>query len=281
MAKIPVRDELAYELDHPRIEEMPRHYLGMSMIGDPCDRYLQLYFRWAGTITLDRRIRRLFDFGHIAEKQMTAELERIGCKIYEQQAEYVGFAGHWKGHSDGKITQVPGHYDKKLLLEYKTHNAKFFKQLQKEGVKKGFTKHYDQCQRYLAAEPDLDGIMYIGYSKNDSEYHIEFIPRDESRAKELKSREQHIMFAESLSPRIGTGQITWHECLFCNFKKQCFERKPIMESCRSCKNVEVRDAGVFYCSHWGHDLTLEEQKDGCDDYNFDNEFFDRAKTVSE
>lgn len=281
MAKIPIKDVLAYELDHPQIEEMPRSYLGMSQIGHECDRYLQFYFRWAGTIKIPRQIRRLFDFGHIAEKQITAELERVKCEIYDQQKEFIGFAGHWKGHIDGKIRYVPGREDFQYLLEFKTHNQKFFTKLKKEGVQKGFPKHYDQAQRYLAEEPDLDGIMYVGYNKNDSDYHIEFLERDESRIKELKLRESHVMFAETLLPRIGTGQISWHECRFCDFKQQCFDRKPIMETCRSCKNVEVREGGVFYCNWWDRPLELDWQKDGCDDYEFDNEFFDRAKTVSD
>lgn len=276
MAKIPVKDLLRSELEHPRIESLPRHYLGMSMIGGKCDRALQYYFRWADTTTLDRRIKRLFDFGHIAEGQMTKELERIGCKIYGQQAEYIGFAGHWKGHSDGKITNVPTQYDKKLLLEFKTHNQKWFTVLTKKGVLVGFPGHYDQVQRYLDAEPDLDGIMYIGYNKNDSDYYIEFIDRDPGRAKELRNREQHIMFADVLEPKIGTGQITWHECQFCDFRNTCHKDKPIKETCRSCINVEIREEGKFHCNKWDYNLGLDAQQDGCDQYELDNKFFNQA-----
>jgi len=280
MAKIPVMDDLKHSLDYPLIEEVPRHYLGMSMIGSTCDRSLQLYFRWGDTTKLTRRIRRLFDFGHIAEEQMTKEFERIGCHIYGQQEEYVGFAGHWQGHSDGKITNVPGKEDKRFLLEYKSHNAKWFKLLQKDGVQKGFPKHYDQAQRYLKEEPELDGIMYVGYSKNDSDYYIEFIERDEVRALELKSREQHIMLLDTLAPKIGNGLINWFECKMCDLRYVCHEKKPVMKSCRSCLHIQVEDGGKFSCLKLNKVLTLQEQIDGCDSYQLDEYFFDRAAEVS-
>lgn len=278
MVQIPIMDELKHKLDYPLIEEHPRHYLGMSQIGHPCDRYLQLYFRWVDTVKLPRQIRRLFDFGHIAEGQMTKEFERIGCTIYGQQAEYVGFAGHWMGHSDGKITDVPGKAGR-WLLEYKTHNHKWFKVLKKDKVKKGFPKHYDQSQRYLADEPDLDGIMYVGYNKDDSDYYIEFIPRDEARANELTNREHHIMFLDTLADKIGNGLINWHECRFCDMKYVCHGKKPVKKTCRSCIEAEVRDNGVWYCTQWDKKLSIKEQRDGCDEYDLDTTYFDQAKTI--
>lgn len=275
MVQIPVKDELNWALDHPMVEELPRHYLGMSMIGEPCDRYLQYYLRWAHTIKLERRIRRLFDFGHIAEEQMTKELERIGCVISNQQQEFIGFGGHWQGHIDGNICIVPGKGDfDSFLLEFKTHNHKWFKVLQKQGVQKGFPKHYDQCQRYLAADPVLEACMYIGYNKDDSEFLIEFIEPDEPRQKELKRKEQHILLEDKLFPRIGTGQSTWHECRFCDAKQVCFGKKEVRQGCRTCKHVEIHEEGHWRCAYHQKGLGLEYQAKGCDDYELDGEFFD-------
>lgn len=275
MVKIPIKDELIWALDHPLITELPRHYLGMSQIGEPCDRALQYHFRWADETTINRRINRLFNFGKIAEEQMTEELERIGCRIDNQQKEYIGFAGHWKGHIDGNITMVPGKDDLDVfLLEFKTHNHKYFKQLKKEGVQNGYPKHYDQCQRYLSEDPTLAGCMYVGYNKDDSDFYIEFLDHDTGRQKDLKRKEQHIVLEDKLFPRIGTGQITWHECKMCNHQKVCYGRKEVRPSCRTCVHVECEDEGGWRCSKHSKGLGLEFQAKGCDDYELDEEYFE-------
>ena len=273
--KIPIKDILKEELEHPYIEEMPRDYLGMSMIGDPCDRSIQYYHRWADTQKMERRIRRLLDFGKIAEAQMRAELERIGCKFTGSQLELMGFAKHWKGHIDGVISEVPDNLGS-WLLEYKTHNHKFFKILRTKGVQKGFPAHYDQTQRYLGGLPELNGCMYIGYNKDDSDFHIEFIPHDLSRQKELKSKEMFIVLEDKLLPRVGTGQITWFQCKLCNFKRVCYNKQPILKTCRSCKYVECADDGLWRCEKHSMGLGVEKQKEGCEDYELDKQFFNQA-----
>ena len=274
MALIPVKDELVWALDHPAIEELPRHYLGMSQIGDPCDRSLQYHFRWADMGKISRRINRLFNFGKIAEKQMTEELERIGCVISGQQKEFIGFGGHWQGHIDGDISLVPGKGDyDTFLLEFKTHNHKYFKTLKTKGVKVGFPKHYDQCQRYLAEDTILAGAMYVGYNKDDSDFYIEFIDHDEGRQKDLKRKEQHIVLEDKLFPRTGTGQITWHECKMCNHKQVCYGRQEVRRGCRTCKSVEVHEEGQWRCGLHQKGLGLEFQAKGCDDYELDKDFF--------
>ena len=234
----------------------------------------QYYFRWADEITIDRRIKRLFEFGHIAEAQIEKELHRVGCITGDKQYEYIGFAGHWQGHIDGTIYGVPGkeHADM-FLTEYKTHNDKNFKILKKQGVLKGYPGHYDQCQRYLSESPDIKGAMYIGYNKNDSDYYIEFIDHDVPRQNDLKRKESHIMMGGSLFPRIGTGQITWFECQFCNFKKVCFGKKEIRAGCRTCKSVEVHEEGRWRCGLHQEDVNLATQAVGCQEYELDTGFF--------
>lgn len=281
MAKLPVRDKLHHDLEYPLVEEQPRDYLGMSNIGATCDRSLQYYFRFASPIKLERRIRRLFDFGHLCEEQIISELVRIGCIIVDREKEYIGFAGHWKGHIDGTVYNVPGkHESDTWLLEMKTHAKKFFTKLKKEKVKKGFPRHYDQCQRYMADEPNVQGCMYIGYNKDDSDFYIEFIERDEARMKELKRKEQHIVLEDKLFPRIGTGQITWFECQMCDFKRVCFEKTPIDKNCRTCKHVECIDDGKWSCANpyfsYQNDLKqlpVEKQRLGCDQWELDEHFF--------
>lgn len=273
--KIPVKDILKDELEHPWIEEMPRDYLGMSAIGQPCDRALQYYHRWADTERMERRIRRLLDFGKIAEEQMRSELRRVGCEFGDEQVELLGFAKHWKGHIDGTVTKVPDHPGR-WLIEYKTHAHKFFITFKKKGVQVAFPAHYDQLQRYLAGMPELDGCMYLGYSKNDSDYYIEFIPHDLARQKELKLKEVHIVLQDELFPRIGTGQITWFECKLCNFQRVCYNKKPILKTCRSCVHVECIEDGLWRCDKHSMGLGVEKQKEGCEDYELDTKFFDRA-----
>jgi hypothetical protein len=63
-----------------RAETPARGYLGASVIGHACDRYLWLSFRWAGAEAFDGRMLRLFDQGHRAEARFVDELRMIGAR---------------------------------------------------------------------------------------------------------------------------------------------------------------------------------------------------------
>ncbi len=54
---------------HESKTELPRPHMGVSGIGNECDRYLWLNFRWAATPKFTGRILRLSRRGHLEENQ--------------------------------------------------------------------------------------------------------------------------------------------------------------------------------------------------------------------
>ena len=207
---------------------------------------------------------------------MIDDLTRVEIFTKTQQTEVIGAAGHWKGHSDG-VAISAADIDQEFLLEFKTHNDKSFKGLQKDGLKKSKPGHYDQIQSYMGYQ-ELPFCFYIAYNKNDSEYWYKIIQFDSERFRELKRKEVEVIASDVLLPRIGTGTASWFECKMCDARDACFRRKPIVKSCRSCKHVDVLDGGNWVCTvnEEPNFLTVQNQRDGCDDYELGDMFHDAS-----
>ena len=245
-------------LNDEEIVQDVRPYLGLSMIGNKCSRYLQYYHYMTFKSEYSARIQRLFDVGHAAEKLMIADLAKVGIEVTGRQTEIIGFAGHWKGHIDGKGNKI-------FLVEFKTHNEKWFKDLLKKKVKESKPGHYDQMQSYMGYL-DLSRCLYMALNKNDSTYYFEWIEFDKERFHELMRKEEDIIMTSVLLPRIGNNNRAWFECKMCDAKEVCFEDSIINKNCRSCQNVDVEDAGRWRCSYFGKTLDTREQKIACDNY---------------
>ena len=72
--------DLIYEYHKKRGDSQPpRGYLGASIIGHECERYLWYCFRQACLPNFSGRMHRLFETGDLAEARFTEELRAIGC----------------------------------------------------------------------------------------------------------------------------------------------------------------------------------------------------------
>ena len=242
-----------------------RPYLGLSMIGNICSRYLQHYQYMTFKSKYNTRIQRLFEVGNAAEPLMVADLAKMGIEVTGDQTEVVGFSGHWKGHIDGIGNG-------KFLMEFKTHNDKSFKDLDKKGVKESKPGHYDQMQSYMTYL-DLPKALYMALNKNDSAYYFEWIDFDGDRVPELLRKEEDIVMTSVLLPRIGNNNRAWFECKFCDAAEVCFEDEPINKNCRSCHYVDVEEEGKWSCSYYdGANISNEGQKLACDNYRLGEMF---------
>jgi hypothetical protein len=236
----------------------------MSAIGDPCARRLWFGLHWAveeEPITL--RLSNLFATGTRAEEFIISDLERIGIKVTSRQEEVKGFMGHARGFTDGRCQDVPEAPKTEHLLEMKTHNDKYFKTLIKDGVKKGFPKHYAQCQRYMKGL-SLKRCLYIGYNKNTSEYYVERIRFDASFANDLIRKEQSIITSPDAPTKIF--ERSWFECKFCQFIEVCHDGAPLDKNCRTCEHSDLAENGVWTCNvfqNQSHEIPIKIQKVGC------------------
>ena len=119
-------------LEEAEYQEEHRPYLGMSELGHPCNTYLWLRFRWAFTEKIPARMHRLFNRGHREEIEIIHDLERIGYTIISTQKEFVAGFGHIKGHCDGEVLGVIEAPKTVHILELKTMNDKYFKEILKK-----------------------------------------------------------------------------------------------------------------------------------------------------
>ncbi len=112
--------------------EPARGYLGASIIGHECSRYLWYTFRGCYTPDFSGRLYRLFETGDVEEVRFVKELRAIGCTVHAtdpqtgKQFAVSEWAGHFKGHTDGCALGVPEAPKTWHLLEFKTFNAKRF-----------------------------------------------------------------------------------------------------------------------------------------------------------
>lgn len=249
-----------------------RAYLGMSVIGSKCHRYLQFCHYGCIKPVITERVERIFDDGRRAEDQLTKALLIIGITVSEQQKEVIGITGHVKGHIDG-IGEFLN--DKcrfcladRFLVEFKTHKDDKFKLVKKEGVKKAFRLYYEQVMAYMH-HLKLTDCLYMGKNKNTSEVYLEHIKYDAGEYDDIQRKVIEVISADTLLPRIGTDNPTWFECKLCDGHEVCFGYELPHQDCRNCTHGEAINDGKWYCNF--HDETLEHLEP-CDHYKM-SEFF--------
>lgn len=243
--------------------KLPRHYLGMSSAGHPCARYLWYGFRWCYTEDITKQHQRIYDRGHLEEPRVVVDLKKAGYEIVDSQLEFVGFAGHCKGHCDGSI-MLNG---KKHVLEIKTMKQEKFKVLKKDKMKKANPGYWGQAQMYMAAMM-LKKCLFIVTNKNTEERYYEVVEFDEHQAKFFEDRIADVIATEVPLPKIGNAD--WFECKWCDAAEVCQYEQPHVETCRTCQHVCLVDKGEWHCVYDGHNvkiLTIEQQQVGCGEYD--------------
>src|SRR5215831_901387 len=114
------------------VSELPRSYLGASIIGHECARRIQ--YDWWCKPVLAARTREIFDRGHYFEERARQRLAAIGFKFAPPEALAFSAAdGALRGHADGIITHgpdLPGAYlIYPAIWEHKALNAKGWKEV--------------------------------------------------------------------------------------------------------------------------------------------------------
>ena len=250
-------------LEDGHVEQDLRPYLGMSSIGHSCDRFLWYSFRWFFRDTVSFRMLRLFGRGHREEPVIIEQLEKIGIKVHSDQLECEAAFGHCKGHNDGMCDNVPEAPKTTHLLEIKTMSDKYFKEMQKKGVKLCKPIYYAQMQAYMR-KFKLKRALFIAVNKNDDSLYVERVRLDIEFADALFVKAEGIVLSET--PPIKIFQSTWYECKFCSANKQCHFGADPLVTCRSCKNSEPALEGKWTCNKFDTNIPVEVQRTGCEHY---------------
>src|SRR5688572_1123605 len=247
-----------------------RPHLGASVLGNDCERALWLGFRWASKVEHAGRLLRLFATGELEEARLVADLRRIGVEVLEvnpedgRQWRVSGLGGHLGGSMDGValgILEAPKRWH---LLEFKTHNAKSFKALEK-GVLHSKPSHWAQMQVYMHLA-GLERALYLARNKDTDELYQERIKYDAAAALRLVEKARRVIFAAHPPVRISEDPQSYL-CRFCDHLALCQGREKLPElNCRTCMHSTPLEAGGWLCERWSFHPTLEQQKTGCPHY---------------
>ncbi|KKM91651.1 hypothetical protein LCGC14_1226400 [marine sediment metagenome] len=267
-----------------------RGYLGASIIGHPCSRYLWYTFRHCCKPEFDGRIRRLFETGNLAEDRFVENLVQIGVTVYsvvpgtnEQQFEVKALHGHFSGHMDGCALGIPEAPKTWHVLEFKTHNTKSFANLKRQGVQKAKPQHYAQIQIYMHLT-GMTRALYLAVNKDTDDLYSERIRYDAEYATQLMEKAEGIIVAITPPERVGRRPDSYH-CKWCDTQSLCWgyqHEKDILKvvpkcsalpipalSCRQCWHAEPVMSGQFgqwACKKHKRSLSPECQVRLCEDH---------------
>lgn len=258
----------AYESD---AEEGNRPHLGASLIGHACERFLWMTFRWVDAKKFDGRMLRLFKAGQDFEPRIVAELRRIGIEVHDvspdgKQWRVSDLGGHFGGSMDGAARGFPEAPKTWAVIEFKTHNAKSFAGLIKDGVQKSKPQHYAQMTVYCGLT-GMDRAMYIAENKDTSELYSEWVHFDPVEFAKLKARAERVIRAAEPPMKISNDP-SWYVCKLCSFHEHCHGDTAPAVNCRTCchSTPEMDGDARWSCAIQGHgalDVPTSIQRTGC------------------
>lgn len=257
-----------------------REHLGASEIGQNCARRIWYGFRWFAWPSHKGQLLRLFKRGHNEEANFTDDLRDIGVELYDldprtgKQIQVRAWYGHFGGSLDGVGRNIPHRGPGWHLLEYKTHNAKSFNKLRKEGVQKSKPKHFAQMQIYMGFER-LERALYCAVLKDTDSLHFEVVAFNEATFKALCDKAEMIVFAKMPPGRISDSP-EHNDCKWCPYAGICHNGVGPARNCRTCKHSEPMVDGFWHCNfdflpayhteRGKNAIEREEQIAGCEEY---------------
>lgn len=254
----------------------PRPYLGMSAIGNPCDRALWYGFRWAADPDFDAATLKRFEDGHMGEDLQIKRLRMVdGVTLLNidpesgQQFGFSDFNDHFKGHMDGValgLLQAPKTWH---VYEHKVCNEKKFAKLEKIKASVGEKNALRQWDKRYYAQ----AVLYMAYAELDRHYMTVSSPggrattsvrteADPAEAAVLIARAKRIIETDRAPPRISDDP-SWYECRYCEHHAICHQGNLPRVSCRTCLYSSPAAGGSWHCSRWARELSRDAQRDAC------------------
>lgn len=252
-----------------------RGYLGASIIGHPCGRYLWYCFRQCCKTSYDGRMYRLFETGQLEEERLINDLVNIGREVHGSDDDGKQFAvealgGHFSGHMDGCALGIPEAPKTWHVLEFKTHNAKSFKKLTTEGVQISKPMHYAQMQVYMLLS-GMARALYLAVNKDTDEIYAERVKLDKAFAQSMIDRAECIIESSTPPDKLSERSDYW-QCQYCDAKEICHPGAnsvalPILQlSCRQCCHATPDYAGgARWVCEARNEVTIDE-RNPCDKF---------------
>ena len=207
--------------------ELPRPYLGASIIGYECARRIQ--FDWWCKPELAVRTREIFDRGHYFEERTRRHLIAAGFKFAPPEAlAFSAAGGTLRGHADGIIIHGPNLLGAYLIFpaiwEHKALNAHGWRDVERDGLGKRHAHYLAQVALYQAYLNVTNPALFTITNADSCERLHFFVPFDAERAQLWSDRAVNIIEATragELLPRAYDKPTDWH-CRMCPHKERCW-----------------------------------------------------------
>jgi hypothetical protein len=244
-----------------------RDHLGASQIGGACDRAIWYGWRWATRARHTGRLLRLFETGQLAEDRFVSNLRRVGVTVLDVDPEsgrqwaVRDPSGHFGGSMDGVaigFLEAPKAWH---VCEFKTHSAKSFAALARDGVEKSKPQHWAQMQVYMHLA-GIERAFYLAVNKDTDDLYQERVKHDAEAGIRLLARAERIIASAQPPARISQDP-AWFQCRFCDHAAVCHGEAMPERHCRSCLHSTSVAEGEWSCARHRHGLSREAQREGC------------------
>ena len=207
--------------------ELPRPYLGASIVGHECSRRIQ--YDWWCKPVLPARTREIFDRGHHFEERARRHLVAVGFKFAPPESlAFTAANGALRGHADGIIIHgpdLPGVYlIYPLVWEHKAVNAKNWRAVERDGLEKTFPQYAAQVALYQAYLNITNPALFTVTNADTCEWLHFLVSFDAERAQFWSDRAVNIIEATragELLPRAYDDPMDWR-CRMCPHKERCW-----------------------------------------------------------
>jgi len=233
-SKTMLSDRINYLIDEAiaaaRAQDPPREYLGASLAGHACERYVQ--YQWLviqkeipGEVFPPRTLR-IFDRGNVYEDRARRWLQGAGFIFAPNPPAISEIDGQIGGHVDGILAGFfPGEYPVTLpaLWECKCLGNKGWKALEKDGLKKYSPTYFGQVQLYMGY---LGLPLCLFTAVNADTMELQHFPIDyiDTEFVLIQSKIMRVFTATKLGellPRCTTDP-AFYLCVYCPFRKPCW-----------------------------------------------------------
>lgn len=253
----PTLDAIHAAMEAANKAERPRPYLGMSGIGEDCERRLWYGFRWClppGAGFDAKGLSNVQD-GHRSEDVMAARLRMVkGVELFtvdpttQRQFGFSDIAGHFRGHADGFVRgllQAPKTWhvwEHKASEKGPAELAKHKTQDEKTALEKWNSTYYAQAVLYMHY-----GEMsrhYLTCSSPGARLPVTSVRTDASpqAAQRLIEKATRIIYAPDPLPRLS-DDAAFYKCKFCPAAKICHTAVLPSVSCRTCVHASPAKEG--------------------------------------
>lgn len=288
MATLPVQLDptlaaIAAEVERRAAAEPERPYLGMSSIGRDCERQLWYSFRWAVREAFDCGALWRFEDGHRTEDVLADRLRLVpGVHLRTidprtgQQFAFVDLGGHFRGHADGMVEGILQAPATLHVWEAKATNDKKLAELEKLKAEVGEKAALAKWDTVYHAQ----AILYMAYSETTRHYLTASTPggrvmasartnTDLDEARRLRAKAERIIAAPEPLTKLSDDP-SWYQCRWCPAADVCHRGAMPAVNCRTCAHStpEMDGNGRWSCAHHRRDVTVQEQREGCQAHRF-------------